>query len=136
MNVVIAERQLGACVGACTWFFRDMGRIYTQHGLHVTGSVNRLRPGEVLSVTGSVTAQWSNVQTSNKLGKIAKETREMLVQVSGREAVSRKCVYEWFKHFREWKETNEDEPRSSRPSTSRTLEIIEKVRQMLEKVGD
>ena len=55
----------------------------------------------------------------------------MLVQVYGREAVSRKCVYEWFKRFREGKETTEDEPRSGRPSTSRTSEMIEKVRQML-----
>ncbi|KAJ4449506.1 hypothetical protein ANN_00906 [Periplaneta americana] len=47
------------------------------------------------------------------------------------EAVSRKCVYEWFKRFREGKETIEDEPRSGRPSTSRTPEMIEKVRQML-----
>ena len=55
----------------------------------------------------------------------------MLVQVYGREAVSRKCVYEWFKRFREEKKTTEDEPRSGRPSTSRTPEMIDKVRQML-----
>ncbi|KAJ4435152.1 hypothetical protein ANN_23728 [Periplaneta americana] len=36
-----------------------------------------------------------------------------------------------FKRFREGKETIEDEPRSGRPSTSRTPEMIEKVRQML-----
>ena len=57
--------------------------------------------------------------------------REMLVQVYGREAVSRKFVYEWFKRFREGKETTEDEPLSGRLSTSRTLEIIGKVRKML-----
>ncbi|KAJ4446455.1 hypothetical protein ANN_13151 [Periplaneta americana] len=51
--------------------------------------------------------------------------------VYGREAVSRKCVYEWFERFREGKETIEDEPRSGPPSTSRTPEMIEKVRQML-----
>ena len=55
----------------------------------------------------------------------------MLVQVYGREAVSRKCVYEWFKRFCEGKETTEDVPRSGRPSTSRTPEMIERVRQML-----
>ena len=57
----------------------------------------------------------------------------MLMQVYGRKAVSRKCVYEWFKRFRERKETNEDEPRLDRSSTSRTPEMIEKVRQMLAK---
>ena len=46
VNGVISERQLGSCVRACTWFLRDMGRIDTQHVLHVTGSVNRLRPVE------------------------------------------------------------------------------------------
>ena len=46
VNGVISERQFGACVRACAWFFRDVGKIDTQHGLHVTGSVNRLRPAE------------------------------------------------------------------------------------------
>ena len=32
------------------------------------------------------------------------------------------CVYDWFKCFRDGKETTEDEPRSGRPSTSRTRE--------------
>ena len=44
----------------------------------------------------------------------------MLVQVYVREAVSRKFVYEWFKCFREGRETTEDEPGLGRPSTIRT----------------
>jgi hypothetical protein len=40
----------------------------------------------------------------------------MLVQVYGKKAVSRKCVYDWFKRFRDGKETTEDEARSGRPS--------------------
>ena len=55
----------------------------------------------------------------------------MLVQVYGREAVSRKYVYERFSRFREGKETIKDEPRSGRPSIISTPEMIEKVRQML-----
>ena len=47
--------------------------------------------------------------------------------------MGRKYVYEWFKRFRERKETTEDEPCSCRPSISRTPEMIEKVRQMLAK---
>jgi transposase len=39
----------------------------------------------------------------------------MSVQVYGTKAVSRKCVYDWFKRFRDGKETTEDEPRSGRP---------------------
>jgi len=68
---------------------------------------------------------------SYKLGKTATWAHEMLVQVYGTEAVSRKCVYDWFKRFRDGKETTEDEPRSGRPSTSRTPDKIERVRQML-----
>ena len=75
--------------------------------------------------------QRANIKFCYKLGKTATETRKILVQVYGKNSVSRKCVYEWFKRFREGKETNEDEPRSGRPSTSRTPEMIEKVRQML-----
>ena len=46
--------------------------------------------------------------------------------------MSRKRVYEWFKLFREGKETTEDKVLSGRPSASRTPEMIEKLRQMLE----
>ena len=55
----------------------------------------------------------------------------MLGQMYEREAVSRKCVYKWFKRFCEGKEMTEDEPHLGSPSTSRTREMIEKVRQML-----
>ena len=71
--------------------------------------------------------QRANIKLCYKLGKTTTETREMLVQFYGREAVSRKCAYEWFQRFREGEETTEDEPRSGRPSTSRTPEMIEKV---------
>ena len=72
-----------------------------------------------------------NIKFCYKLGKTAMETREMLVQVYRREAMSRKCVYEWLKCFREGEETTEDEPCSGQPSTSRTPEMIKKVWQML-----
>jgi transposase len=55
---------------------------------------------------------------------MANETHEMLVQVYEMEAVRRKCVYDWFKRFRDGKET-EDEPHSGQPSTSRTPDMIE-----------
>jgi hypothetical protein len=51
-----------------------------------------------------------NIKFCYKLGKTATETHEMLVQVHGTKAVSRKCVYDWFKRFRDGKETTEDEP--------------------------
>ena len=72
-----------------------------------------------------------NIRFCYKLGKTAAETHEMFVQVYGTEAVSMKCVCEWFKRFRDGKETTENEPLSGRPSTSRTPDMIERVRQML-----
>ena len=72
-----------------------------------------------------------NIKFCYKLGKTATEMHKMLVQVNGTEAVSRKCVYDWFKRFRDGKETTEDEPRSGWPLTSRTPDMIERVRQML-----
>ncbi|GBL80160.1 hypothetical protein AVEN_29145-1 [Araneus ventricosus] len=53
-------------------------------------------------------------------GKTATETQEMLVKVYGVEAVNKKCVFEWFKRFRDGKEDVEDEPRSGLPPTSTT----------------
>jgi transposase len=72
-----------------------------------------------------------NIKFCCKLGKMATETHEMLVQVYVTEAVSRKCVYNWFKHFCDGNGTTEDEPRSGRPSANRTPNMIERVRQML-----
>ncbi|GBO27984.1 hypothetical protein AVEN_214961-1 [Araneus ventricosus] len=63
-----------------------------------------------------------------KLGRTATETHEMLVKV---DAVSKKCVFERFKRFRDGKEDVEDEPRSGRPPTSTTPNNIERVRRML-----
>ena len=68
-----------------------------------------------------------NVKVCYKLGKTATETHAMLVQLYRTDAVSRKCVYDWFKHFREGTETVDDEPRSGRPPTSVTTDNIEQV---------
>src|SRR5206468_4212004 len=73
-----------------------------------------------------------NIKFCFKLDKTATETHEMLVQVYGLDAASRKCVYDWFARFRAGKESVEDEPRSGRPSTSKTAENIERVRVLLE----
>ncbi|GBN64197.1 hypothetical protein AVEN_11778-1 [Araneus ventricosus] len=69
-----------------------------------------------------------NIKFCFKLGKKATETHEMLVKV---DAVSKKCVFEWFKCFRDGKEDVKDEPRSGRPPTSTTPDNIERVRRML-----
>ncbi|GBN99119.1 Putative uncharacterized protein FLJ37770 [Araneus ventricosus] len=75
--------------------------------------------------------QLVNIKFCFKLGKTATETHEMLVKVYGVYAVSKKCVFEWFKLFRDGKEDVKDEPRSGRPATSTTPDNIERVRRML-----
>ena len=55
----------------------------------------------------------------------------MLMKVYGQEAVSKKCVYEWFKRFADGKEDVKDEPRSGRSTTSTTPDNVERVRRML-----
>ncbi|GBM02475.1 Putative uncharacterized protein FLJ37770 [Araneus ventricosus] len=71
-----------------------------------------------------------NITFCFKLGKMA--THEMVMKVYGVKAVSKKCVLEWFKRFRDGKEDVEDEPRSGRPSTSTTPDNIEREQRMLE----
>jgi hypothetical protein len=58
-----------------------------------------------------------NIKFCYKLGKMATETHEMLVPVYRTKVVSRICVYDWFKCFRDGKETTENEPRSGPPMT-------------------
>ena len=72
-----------------------------------------------------------NMKFCFKLKKTVAETHEMLIQVYGEEAVSKKCVYDWFKRFKDGRESVEDEERSGRPSTSRTDDMIVKVREIL-----
>ncbi|GBN31974.1 hypothetical protein AVEN_174299-1 [Araneus ventricosus] len=70
-----------------------------------------------------------NIKFCFKLGRTATETHEILVKVG---ALSKKCVFEWFKRFRDGKENAKDEPRSGRPPTSTTPDNIERVRRMID----
>ncbi|GBM75203.1 Putative uncharacterized protein FLJ37770 [Araneus ventricosus] len=53
-----------------------------------------------------------NIKFCFKLGRTATETHEMLVK---KDAVGKKCVFEWLKHFRDGKKDVKDEPRSGQP---------------------
>jgi transposase len=68
---------------------------------------------------------------SFKLGKSAIETHEMLVEVYGDAAVTRKTVYKWSERFRSGSESIDDEDRPGRPSTLCTEENISKVNEMI-----
>ncbi|XP_025155138.1 putative uncharacterized protein FLJ37770 [Harpegnathos saltator] len=72
-----------------------------------------------------------NMKFCFKLGKTTTKTHEMLMKMYGVETVSKKCVFMWFKRFRDGKEGVEDELRSGRPSTSTAPDNIEQVRRML-----
>jgi transposase len=77
---------------------------------------------------------WSKDLQSNfcfKLGKSAFETYELLQKAHGNDSLSRSTTFEWFKRFREGRESLEDDERSGRATTSRSEQTIQKVRQLV-----
>ena len=73
----------------------------------------------------------ANLKFLAKLGKTPSESFAMLQQVYGEETMSHTPAFEWHKSFKEGREEVEDDPRSGRPSTSRTADNIERVKQMV-----
>ena len=53
------------------------------------------------------------------------ETFNKLIQAYGEHAFSRSHVFKWYKAFSEGRESIKDEPRSGRPSTSKTDNNVE-----------
>ena len=47
--------------------------------------------------------------------------------------LSRTTVYEWFKRFKEGRESLDDDERSGRPASSRTDESVEKIQELIRK---
>ena len=76
--------------------------------------------------------QRANIKFMCRLGKSASETLSALQQVYGDTALKKAAVYDWFSQFKNGQEKLEDDQRSGRPSTSRTTEMIEKVRQLIQ----
>ena len=75
--------------------------------------------------------QRANLKFLAKLGKTPSESFAMLQQVYGEETMSRTRAFEWRKRFKEGREEVEDDPWYGRPSTSRTADNIERVKQMV-----
>ena len=66
-----------------------------------------------------------------KLGKTPTDSLKLLQEVYGEDAMSRPRVFEWHKRFASGRETVQDDPKSGRPSSTRTDENIEKVDELV-----
>jgi len=66
-----------------------------------------------------------------KIGNSVTETFEMLKIAFREEAVGRTQMYEWWKHFKEGRTLVDNDPRSGRPSTSKTDDNVAKVREVI-----
>jgi transposase len=66
-----------------------------------------------------------------KIGKSVTETFEMFKIAFGKEAMCRTQTYEWWKRFKEGRTLVDDDPRSGRPSTSKTDDNVAKVREVI-----
>ncbi|KOC60091.1 Putative uncharacterized protein FLJ37770, partial [Habropoda laboriosa] len=67
------------------------------------------------------------------LGKSGTETLEMLKTAYKDDAMGKTQVFEWFSRFKNGEMSIDDKPRSGRPSTARTHENVEKIREIIEK---
>ena len=77
------------------------------------------------------TEQRINLKFLVRLGKTPSDALGMLQEVYGDEEMSRSRVFEWHKQFKEGREDVEDDFRSGRPSTSKTVNNVERVKQMV-----
>jgi len=66
-----------------------------------------------------------------KLGETGIETFNKLKKAYGEQALSRSQVFKWYKAFSEGRESIKDEPRSGRPSTSKTDNNVEITRALV-----
>ena len=63
------------------------------------------------------------------LEKTPTEALKLLQEVYGDDMMSITCLFEWHRRFKQGREEVENDHRSERPSTSRTDENVERVRQ-------
>ena len=75
-----------------------------------------------------------NLKFLVRLAKTPTEDLKLLQEVYGDETMSRTCLFEWHRRFKEGREEVDDDHRSGRPSTSRTDEKVERVRQNVRSV--
>jgi len=66
-----------------------------------------------------------------KLGRNDAETFEMLRTAFGEQCLSRACIFKWHKRFKEGRDSVDDNPRSGRPTTSKTDDCVARVRELI-----
>ena len=76
--------------------------------------------------------QQINLKSLVCLGKTPTEALNLLQEVYGDDTMSRTRIYEWHRRFKEGREEVEDDHRGGKPSTSRTDENAECVRQKVQ----
>ncbi|UYV63057.1 hypothetical protein LAZ67_2003000 [Cordylochernes scorpioides] len=72
------------------------------------------------------------IKFNAKLGRSASETYILMKQVYGTLCLSKSNVFIWHKRFSDGRNTLEDDKHTGRPSSSKTPESIEKVREFVE----
>ncbi|KAJ8962827.1 hypothetical protein NQ318_001227 [Aromia moschata] len=72
-----------------------------------------------------------NLKFLVKLGKTLTDAYAILKEVYGDECLSRTQVFEWFKRFKEGRETTDDDPRPGLASTSKTDENLKKIGKLI-----
>jgi hypothetical protein len=66
-----------------------------------------------------------------KLNKTAAVTHQMLKEAFGKQALNHARTFEWFKRFKDGRESVEDDKHSGCPSTYTTPEMTAKVREVI-----
>ncbi|KAJ8960882.1 hypothetical protein NQ318_020181 [Aromia moschata] len=104
------------------------------HCERIATSLNRTVSGDTLPTLISLDKpmeQRDNLKFLGKLEKTFTEAYAMLKGMYGNECLSRIQVFEWFKRFKEGRETTEDDPRPGQLSKSKTDENIEKISKLI-----
>jgi len=66
-----------------------------------------------------------------KLGRNGAETFEMLRTAFGEKRLSRARIFEWHKRFKEGRDSVDNNPRSGRPTTSKTDDCVAQVQELI-----
>ena len=84
------------------------------------------------TVRGSRMEQRIDLKLLVKLKKTPTESFKLLKEVYGEDAMSRTQIFKWLKRFVKGRKEVEDDPKTRRPSTTRTDENITRVNQLVQ----